>query len=85
MSLEEVKFCNLSTLIHCHSYFLFSKINISVFLEKHTSKTIHYQKNEIMTFYKKQQQQQQQQQQKPMEMVHHGSKFDFVSNVLRAM
>ena len=53
MSLEEAKFCNLSTLIHCHSYFLLSKINISVFLEKHTSKTIHYQKNEIMTFYKK--------------------------------
>ena len=83
MSLEEAKFCNLSTLIHCHSYFLLSKINISVFLEKHTSKTIHYQKNEIMTFYKKKNKLQQQQ--KPMEMVHHGSKFDFVTNVLRAM
>ena len=53
MSLEEAKFCNLSTLIHCHSYFSFSKISISVFLEKYTSKTIHYQKNEIMNFYKK--------------------------------
>ena len=82
MSLEEAKFCNLSTLIHCHSYFSFSKISISVFLEKYTSKTIHYQKNEIMNFYKKKQQQQLQ---KPMEMVHHGRKFDFVSNGLRAI
>ena len=75
MSLEEAKFCTVSTVIQCHSYFSFSKIDNSVFSGKYTSKTIHHQKNGIMTFHKK----------KHMEMVRHGRKFDFVSNILRVM
>ena len=53
MSLEEAKFCIVSTVIQCHSYFSFSKIDNFAFSGKYTSKTIHHQKNDIMTFHKK--------------------------------